>query len=241
MAEQNCSQQGAAPCAPQNRCHHLTNADSCATQNRSRPLTNEKYCTEKGHGSRSPKRAVCSCITIFLLLAGITLLVLWFVYRPHKPRFTVIGAAVYGLNATAPPFLTTTVQFTIHIRNPNRRVSISYDRLSAFVSYRNQAITAPIMLPPLYQERHSAASVSPMIGGSPVPVSEEVANWLAADESCGVVEVRVVVQGRVRWKAGAIRTGHYGMHVKCDLLMGLKKGFVGQVPLLADPPCAVDI
>ncbi|KHN16399.1 hypothetical protein glysoja_033803 [Glycine soja] len=42
--------------------------------------------------SGDPRRAVCTGITIFLLLAGVTLLVLWLVYRPHKPRFTVIGA-----------------------------------------------------------------------------------------------------------------------------------------------------
>ncbi|KAI9093986.1 hypothetical protein K1719_026984 [Acacia pycnantha] len=212
-------------------------------QNHRHHLPSEKHCMAAGkdYGSHAPKRAICSCITIFLLLAGITLLVLWLVYRPHKPRFTVIGAAFYGFNATAPPFLTTTLQFTIHIRNRNRRVSIYYDRLSAFVAYRNQAITAPIMLPPLHQDRHSAVSVSPMIGGSPLPVSAEVVNGLAAEESYGVVGVRLVVQGRVRWKAGAIRTAHYGMYVKCDLLIGLKKGFVGQVPLLANPPCVVDI
>lgn len=202
-------------------------------------LPHEKHMA-KGSGS-GPRRAVCTCITVFLLLAGITLLVLWLVYRPYKPRFRVVGAAVYGLNATAPPLLSATLQFTVLIRNPNRRVSIYYDRLSAFVSYRDQAITAPMMLPPLYLEKHSTVSVSPMIGGSPVPVSPEIADGLAADESYGVVGLRVVVMGRVRWKAGAIRTGHYGVYVKCDLLMGLKKGFVGQVPLLGAPGCHVDI
>ncbi|XP_054784987.1 NDR1/HIN1-like protein 12 [Prosopis cineraria] len=215
-------------------------ASPCPLQNHGHDLEDEKYNMPKGSESHMPKRALCSCITIFLLLAGITLLVLWFVYRPHKPRFTVVGAAVYGLNATAPPYLTTSLQFTLLIRNPNRRLSIYFDRLSAVVLYRNEAITAPMMLPPLYMKRRSMVSVSPMIGGSPVAVSAEIANGLAADESYGVVGVRVVVQGRLRWKAGAIRTGHYGVYVKCDLLMGLKKGFVGQVPLLAASPCVVD-
>lgn len=53
--------------------------------------------------------------------------------------------------------------------------------------------------------------------------------------------MRVVIGGRVRWKGGVIKSGHYGMHVKCDVMIGIKKGFVGQVPLLANPPCLVDI
>ncbi|KAK7258436.1 hypothetical protein RIF29_24013 [Crotalaria pallida] len=189
----------------------------------------------------SQKRSICTFITIFLLLAGITLFVLWLVYRPYKPRFTVVSAAVYSLNTTTPPFMSTTMQFTILIRNPNKRVSIYYDRFSTFVSYRNQAITQQVMLPPLYLEKHSTVSLSPVIGGTPVPVSVEVSNGLMLDEGYGVVGLKLVFLGRLRWKAGAIKTAHYGLYVKCDMLIGLKKGFVGQVPLLGAPACNVDV
>lgn len=83
--------------------------------------------------------------------------------------------------------------------------------------------------------------MSPVMGGSPVPVTAEAAAALAAEEGYGVVGMRVVIGGRVRWKGGVIKSGHYGMHVKCDVMIGIKKGFVGQVPLLANPPCLVDI
>lgn len=84
-------------------------------------------------------------------------------------------------------------------------------------------------------------SLSPVIGGTPLPVSLEVTNGLMVDEAYGVVGLKLVFVGRLRWKAGAIRTAHYGLYVKCDVLMGLKKGFVGQVPLLGTPACDVDI
>ncbi|RDX82919.1 NDR1/HIN1-like protein 1, partial [Mucuna pruriens] len=194
----------------------------------------------KEKNSSGARRAVCTGITIFLLLVGITLLVLWLVYRPHKPRFTVIGAAIYGLNATTPPLMSATMQFSVLIKNPNRRVSIYYDRFSAFVSYRNQAITPQVLLPPLYQEKHSSVSVSPVVGGTEVPVSVEVSNGLVVDEAYGVVALKLIFEGRVRWKAGAIKTAHYGLYVKCDLFMGFKKGLMGQVPLLGVTTCDVD-
>ncbi|KAI6696745.1 hypothetical protein NL676_016864 [Syzygium grande] len=191
--------------------------------------------------SENACRSVLAAVTILLLLVGVTALIVYLIYRPERPQFSVVGAAVYDLNATSPPVISTTMQFTLLIRNPNRRVSIYYDRLSAFVSYRNQAITPPASLPSLFHETRSTVELSPVLGGAAVPVAPEVGNGLEVDEAYGVVGLRVMVLGRLRYKAGAIRTGHYGFYVRCDVLVGLKKGFEGQVPLLASPPCKVDV
>ena len=196
---------------------------------------------EKGAGHKNPRHALFTFITTFLLLAGLAVLIVWLIYRPHKPRFTVVGAAVYDLNTTSPPFISTSMQFTIFTRNPNTRVSIMYDKLTAYVSYRNQAITPPLLLPPFYQEKKSTVVMSPVLVGAGVPVSVEVSDGLVRDEAYGVVALRVVLLGRLRWKAGGIKTGRYGVYVKCDIVVGLKKGFVGPVPLLGSPQCKVDI
>ncbi|OAY62072.1 NDR1/HIN1-like protein 12 [Manihot esculenta] len=193
------------------------------------------------YAPRDPRRTLCTFITVFLLLAGVTVLIVWLIYRPHKPQFTVVGAAIYDLNTTSPPFISTSMQFTFVTRNPNKRVTIMYDKLSAYVSYRNQAITPPVVLPPLYHEKKSTVTLSPVLGGAGVPVSADVANGLMMDEGYGVVALRVVLLGKLRWKAGAIRTGRYGVYVKCDIWLGLKKGVVGQVPLLGSPQCKVDV
>lgn len=84
-----------------------------------------------------------------------------------------------------------------------------------------------------------------------MPVSLDVANDILMDmEGYGLVQLRLVLQGRIKYKAGAIKTTHYDLYVTCDMLLGLKKGIVGQVPLLnsnhdADQdqdhhPCKVD-
>lgn len=208
--------------------------------------------TDSGGGSgkgdsryaiRDTRRAICSFLVTVLLLAAIAALIVWLVYRPHKPKFTVVSAAVYDLNATAPPFLSTTMQFTVITRNSNKRVSFLYDHFSAFVSYRNQAITPPAVLPPLYHETKSTVALSPVLGGgTSVPVSPEVSNGLGMDEAYGAVPLRLILTGRIKYKAGAIRTGRYSIYVKCDMLVGLKKGFTGQVPLLGSPlDCKVDV
>ncbi|TYJ04909.1 hypothetical protein E1A91_A12G126600v1 [Gossypium mustelinum] len=186
-------------------------------------------------------RSCCLCIFIFLLLAGAAVLTVWLIYRPHKPRFVVVGAAIYELNATSQPFISTSMQFTIVMRNTNKRVSIYYDKLQAYVSYRNQQITPPLDLPPLYHATKTTVALSPVLDSGMVPASAEVVNGLMIDETYGVVALRVVLLGKLRWKAGAIKTVKYGFYVRCDVWVGLKKGGVGPVPLLGAPPCKVDI
>lgn len=201
----------------------------------------EKKSKSGAYGSSNPVAVLFRVLLILLILFGIAVLVLWLVYRPHKPKFRVIGVTLYGLNATSPPFITTSMQFTIVTRNPNKRVSILYDKLSAYVSYKDQQITPPVNLPPLFHGTKSSVAMSPMMGGVPVPISLEVANGLMMDETYGVVVLRVSLLGRLRWKTGVVKTARYGVYVKCDVWVGLKKGVVGPLPLLSSPPCHVDV
>ncbi|KAL1565897.1 hypothetical protein AAHA92_01571 [Salvia divinorum] len=192
-----------------------------------------------GHPPKDPRRALCTAAAILLVLLGAAALTLWLIYRPHRPKFRVVSAAAYQLNTSTPPFVTATAQFTVVATNPNRRAAILYDPFSAYVSYRGRAITPAAALPPLVQERRSTVALSPLLGGAAVPVEAELANALAMDEAYGVVVLRLVMTGKMRYKAGALRSRRHGVHIDCDLLISLKNGFVGKLTLLGSPPCKV--
>ncbi|KAH7861897.1 hypothetical protein Vadar_032345 [Vaccinium darrowii] len=213
---------------------------------------NKTSPTDYRYAAKHPGRALCCCLTILLFLAGITVLTLWLVYRPHKPNFTVVSVNVLNLTTTTsppPPSVSASMQFSIITKNPNDRVSILYDRLSAYVLYRNQMITQPVALPPLFHEKRSSVEMAPVLGGGAcgvcgggvVAVAPEVASGLGMDEEYGVVGLRLVLLGKIRWKAGGITTGRYGIYVKCDVLVRLCKGVVGQAPFVAPPVCNVDV
>ncbi|KAM7274682.1 hypothetical protein ACFE04_016548 [Oxalis oulophora] len=230
---------------PEHEHHHQPNNKPVQHHHHNEKPFKEKHMagapphTTTSYGAR--RRNISACIFIFLLLAGLTALIVWLIYRPNKPQFTIVSAAIYNLNTTGPPLLTSSMQFTIVTRNPNPRTSIYYDNLSIYVSYKNQQITPPLYLPPLHHGTKTTVAMSPVLGGTEVPVSPEVVNGLTMDEAYGVMSFRVVILGRLRWKAGAIKTGRYSVYVKCDVWVGLKKGFVGQVPLLGSPQCKVDV
>ncbi|KAL5702486.1 hypothetical protein ACHQM5_027699 [Ranunculus cassubicifolius] len=207
---------------------------------------NEKVVKSEGRGrwsyySESRRRQVSSVILIFLLILGLIALIIWLVYRPHNPHFMVVAAAIYNLNTTSPTTVAATMQFTVFARNPNKRTSIHYDDLSTYVTYHNQQLTVGVMLPPFSHETKSTVALSPVLGGGMVPVSMDVANALMTDQANGIIGLKLIIEGRVRYKAGAIKTGHQDMVVKCDTVIGLKEGNGGQVPLLGYKDCDVDI
>lgn len=91
--------------------------------------------------------------------------------------------------------------------------------------------------------------MSPVVGGgTPVAVPPGLVEGLVADEAYGVVGLSWVLVGRVKYRAGWFRSGHSRVYVRCDVMVGLKSGGgvgggnpSGQVPLLGNPPCFVDI
>uniref|UniRef100_A0A7C9ABQ8 Late embryogenesis abundant protein LEA-2 subgroup domain-containing protein n=1 Tax=Opuntia streptacantha TaxID=393608 RepID=A0A7C9ABQ8_OPUST len=196
------------------------------------------------------RRQICGVLFAILLLVGLVALILWLIYRPHKPK----SAAVYFLNVTSPPFISASLQITIVTHNPNKRTSLYYDGLTVGVYYRNQAITPPVSLPPLALKTRTAVMMSPVVEGATVMAAGDVVEGLAADEAYGVVGLSWVMVGRVRYKAGGwFRSGHGRVFVRCDVIVGLKQGTPGvlnggafsnpsgQVPLLGAPPCFVDM
>ncbi|KAI4380850.1 hypothetical protein MLD38_006991 [Melastoma candidum] len=192
----------------------------------------------------SPARTALTVVLVLVLMIGAAVLVLYLMYRPEKPQFAVMAVAVYDLNVASsalPPLVSVSMQFTLLARNPNAKTRVFYDRLTAYVTYKNHPLTMPVGMPPLTLGKHEAVTMSPVMGGVvPVEAEEEVVNGLEMDEGYGMVGLRVVLAGMLRWKAGVFWSRHRRLSVRCDVLMGLKKGLVGRVPLLATPPCKVD-
>nr|GEX67165.1 NDR1/HIN1-like protein 12 [Tanacetum cinerariifolium] len=137
-------------------------------------------------------------------------------------------ATVYALNGG------TTMQFTLVTRNPNQRVAIHYDHLVVFLSYNNQAISPPLTLPPLHHETKTTVAMSPML-----PIPPEFVNGLGNHGGFDAVSLRVVLTGKLKYKSG-IGSSHKRVYVGCDVFVGLKRGSLGEAPLLGPSVCKVD-
>ncbi|KAK8685649.1 hypothetical protein V6N13_041648 [Hibiscus sabdariffa] len=174
-----------------------------------------KDCSHHKKGRGKLFRKIIAGTLIFLLVVLITILIIWAILRPNKPRFILQDTTVYGFNATVPYFLTSSFQVTVSSRNPNDRIGIYYDRLDIYATYRNQQITPRTAIPPTYQGHKEVNVWSPFINGNMVPISPDFSADLGSEQAAGSVFLTINLDGRVRWKVGAFVSGTYHIYVRC--------------------------
>ncbi|XP_075638356.1 NDR1/HIN1-like protein 1 [Castanea sativa] len=172
-------------------------------------------CGNHGKIRQRRLRAFCACFLIFNFILLVTILLVWAILQPTKPKFILQDATVYAFNVTNPNLLTSSFQVTLSSRNPNDKVGVYYDKLDVYAVYRNQQITLRTQIPPTYQGHKDINVWSPYIYGNSVPVSPNNAESLLQDQSSGAVMLLIKADGRVRWKVGSFISGKYHLYVRC--------------------------
>ncbi|XVE75874.1 hypothetical protein DITRI_Ditri12bG0126700 [Diplodiscus trichospermus] len=174
-----------------------------------------KDCGNHGKGRQKLIRRIIAAILVFLLIVLITILLIWAILRPTKPRFILQDTTVYAFNTSVPNFLTSNFQVTISSRNPNDRIGVYYDRLDIYATYRNQQITLRTAIPPTYQGHKEVNVWSPFVYGNMVPIAPDFSAALSSEQSSGSVFLIIKIDGRVRWKVGTFVSGRYHLYVRC--------------------------
>ncbi|XP_051114254.1 NDR1/HIN1-like protein 1 [Andrographis paniculata] len=175
----------------------------------------EKLCNHHESSRRRTLRwaAAASAAAVSLLLLSV--LLIWAILRPKKPQFTLHDATVFVLAVPAGNLISATVQVTVGCRNPNSRIGIYYDGLTAYAAYRDQQITYAAAIQPVYQSRKDFTVWSPFVYGDDVPVAPYTGGGLARDRSAGAIPLVVKINGHVKWRVGAFISGRYHLHVSC--------------------------
>lgn len=211
-------------------------------------MADKKDCGKHGGvggGGRFFRRraygSCCGCLLFLIIIVLFAILIVYLVLRPHKPRFYVQDATVRQWNTTD-DLLTSSLQFTVLSRNPNNRIGIYYDQISAYATYIGQQVTPFYPLSPFYQGHKDVNVLSPVLYGSLVPLAPFIADHLKVDEQTGVLTLNLRMNGRIRWKVGTWTSAHYRLNVNCYTILGLSgSGFVGQAPLQPGTRCNVNV
>ncbi|KMZ73545.1 harpin-induced like protein 10 [Zostera marina] len=166
-------------------------------------------------------------VLLFLvILVLITVLIVWLVLRPTKPKFYLRDTTVMAFNLSiTPSLLTTIIQATIAVRNPNQRIGIFYDRLQVYASYKSQPITLSSNIRPSYQPHKGVSVLSPFLYGTNVPIAPYLSTSLNQDEQSGSALLTVKIDGRIRWKVGSWTSGRYRLFVNCPAYLSFDTTF----------------
>ncbi|CAL4972979.1 unnamed protein product [Urochloa decumbens] len=174
-----------------------------------------------------PRRRLSPFRILIRAFIGALSLLIWLIYRPRTIRVAVATAILAGfdLNTTASsfsftPVLSYNLTAVVEIWNPNRRVSVYYDRLQASGIYQGERFGwAP--LPVSFQgTRRADAAPAVLVGRSPAYVN---ADAFGEDSRVGVFPVELCVEGVVTREVQVRRADHHqGEHADGKCLLALK-------------------
>ncbi|KAF5192301.1 NDR1/HIN1-like protein [Thalictrum thalictroides] len=149
---------------------------------------------------------------------GALALVLWLAVRPHDIKVYVIAANLTQFDLrNGSSTLDYNLTLDMIVRNPNKKVSINYDRLEATASYEGMRFGWE-NLPPFYQGYKNTSNFRANFGGQQVMVFSE-SNIISfnQEKTSGFFNIDVKFSTRIRFKMGAIKTKHMKPDVDCHL------------------------
>ncbi|RZC84136.1 hypothetical protein C5167_046923 [Papaver somniferum] len=172
------------------------------------------------HQTYDPQRATflrrvkIAGISVFLIIGAITFII-WLVVRPHLPDFHVDSASVTNFNVTNSQ-LSANWEIGFFVRNPNKKMTIFYDRIEGSIFYKDESLTETSLVP-FFQEKKNETTISTRFTAMGTYVGERTAKDILGDKNNGGgLRFNVRMLAWVRFRSGAWRTRRHLMRVFCE-------------------------
>ncbi|XP_009788478.1 NDR1/HIN1-like protein 13 [Nicotiana tabacum] len=175
---------------------------------------------------RKPQRSCCCrclCFTLIVFLVsvivlGVTAGVLYAVYRPESPKYTISSIAIKNFNFTS---ATSTISpgFDIAVRaeNPNDKIGIYYMKGSSVTVVYSGVDLSTGVLPAFFQPANNVTVFKTALKGSKVMLGSAVKSTLMNEQRKRKVPFRVNIKAPVKIKIGAVKTWEITVKVNCGV------------------------
>ncbi|CAH8381152.1 unnamed protein product [Eruca vesicaria subsp. sativa] len=171
----------------------------------------------------------CCCWTIFLLillilLAAAASAVVYLIYRPQRPTFTVSSLRVSSLNFTSANHLTTAISLSVVAKNPNKNVAFDYGVTDITVFKTSPGdddddvvIIGKGTVAPFLHGKKNTTLLKSTIGSPPGDLDELSAGKLKGElKAKKAVAVKIVLDTKVKVKMGSVKSPKSGIRVTCE-------------------------
>ncbi|KAI4977485.1 hypothetical protein ZWY2020_059622 [Hordeum vulgare] len=167
----------------------------------------------------TPFRILVRVFIGFCTFIGVLSLLIWLIYRPRTIQIAVDSATLTSFHVnstTSPPVLSFNLTAGLSISNPNKRVSVYYDRLQVEGFYQEERFgRAP--LPLSFQGVRRTDAMRAVLQGNSVGYFDN-----ATGSGTDVFPVDLWLDGTVRYKFGELTTTSAStLSVKCPLVLQL--------------------
>ncbi|GFQ01018.1 uncharacterized protein at1g08160 [Phtheirospermum japonicum] len=163
----------------------------------------------------SPLLRCIACVLLGLIvLVGLIVLITWLAVQPKKLKYTLEQGSISGYNLSKNNHLNANFHFVLRANNPNKRISLYYDRIDVTVSYEDQVLSNN-NVHPFYQPRRNVTHLGMDLMAKDAVVYGAVARDLKMERAAGEVGLDVKVRAKIRLKIGVFKI-HRKLKVLCE-------------------------
>ncbi|XP_042517563.1 NDR1/HIN1-like protein 13 [Macadamia integrifolia] len=201
-------------------------------------------------------RRGCCCIcclwtTLFIialiLLAAIAGAVIWVLYRPHRPTFSLTAIRIPQFNVTttkdgSSSQLNSNIDLTVSTRNPNKKLVFLYDPTTVTMT-SDSIFVGNGTFPAYTHDTKNTTVLRATVTSTGEDLDSSSASSLKSDLKKGGIPLAVQLDTKVKVKMGGLKTTKLMIRVTCDeLKTGVPKGKTpGTLTSSADNTCKVKL
>ncbi|XP_076899022.1 NDR1/HIN1-like protein 10 [Bidens hawaiensis] len=189
-------------------------------------------------------------IILLLLIATIAGCILYLLYRPHRPTFSITSLKTSQFNLTTnsdgTTHLTSNLNLTLSTRNPNKRVTFFYDPITVSLLLQTQdtQIGNGSVANSFVSDPNNITVVRAGLNGANVLLESSVVNRVRSDLKKGGVRLKIYLDTKTQVKIESFRSKKVGIRIECDGIRSLvpKGGRNATVAAsVNDAKCNVDL
>lgn len=200
------------------------------------------------HHRRSRRRCCCVfffwlilIILILLLLIGVAGTVVYLLYRPHRPSFTVTSLKLSYLNLTSST-LSSKFDLNVTATNPNKKIAFSYDPTTVSI-FSGEVDVGDGTVPGFEHGKKNTTVLKASILRSGVALeSDDAARLKSSMKSKNGLALKVKLETKVKAKMGNLKTPKVRIRVACDgIRVTLPAGKKPATASTSNAKCDVDV
>lgn len=166
---------------------------------------------------------VCTILAVILILAlllAVTGAVLYLIYKPKAPSYSIETVRVKGINlssASTSATISPVFNITLKTQNNNGKIGVYYEQGSWIKIYHDGVNLCNGKLPSFYQPPKSVTVFSTELSGAGIVLSKSARDKLLTEQKRAKVPLEIDVKVPVKIKIGSIKTWTISVGVSCDV------------------------
>lgn len=180
------------------------------------------------YSRRKPRRSSCCCcfcwfiglIFILLILIAIAAGILYLVFRPKSPDYTINTVSVKGVNLTAAAsaaVISPEFDVAVKANNPNGKIGIYYEKDSSVEVYYNKVKLCNGALPAFYQPSNNVTVFQTALKGTDIELKSADRTALVNAQNKRKVPLTMKLRAPLKIKVGSVKTWKITVKVNCDV------------------------